>query len=497
MMSLKIDRTGEALKNNNGRLMKICSYNNSNDIDVCFEDGTIVKHKHYSAFKKGSIQHPGDKISVKDYIGQTKQQKNGQVAKIISAQNYANITVMFENGTTNKTSMGNFLKGLVGTGENRYTEEEDKLILELFNKDRKKLLSLFPNRSKVALKSRYYSLNPDVKQLPKHGKLSEDYPLLWEEVLDKEENTMTTAGSNKPILWKYKCGHIGYAKPVQRIHGMGCPYCSGERILKGVNDFQTLFPDIAAEWDQEKNNILPSEVFPMSNKKYWWKCSTCGYEWKANVNNRTSKHKGCPKCSAKRVGDMLRSTTKDFVENAHKIHGYKYDYSYVNYHSCHEKVLILCKEHGYFWQTPIEHLKGAGCPHCASSHGESIIFNYLKNADISFEAQKTIYYSDGTWGFIDYFTNKGAIEFDGRQHFQSIDYFGGRNGLKSNLERDKKKNDYCKKEGIPLLRIRYDQIDEIEKILDNFISNPTFYIDRYNPYLTNEEYYSIKEATNV
>jgi hypothetical protein len=53
-----------------------------------------------------------------------------------------------------------------------------------------------------------------------------------------------------------------------------------------------------------------------------------------------------------------------FVERAREIHGDKYDYSQSEYTGMLEKIKIICPEHGEFWQTPANHLKGKGCPTC-------------------------------------------------------------------------------------------------------------------------------------
>ena len=57
-MSKKIDRTGEIAYSNNGEKMVIIRYDNKNDIDVQFDDGTIVEHKQYNNFLKGKIKNP-------------------------------------------------------------------------------------------------------------------------------------------------------------------------------------------------------------------------------------------------------------------------------------------------------------------------------------------------------------------------------------------------------------------------------------------------------
>lgn len=54
------------------------------------------------------------------------------------------------------------------------------------------------------------------------------------------------------------------------------------------------------------------------------------------------------------------------------------------------------------------------------------------------------------------------IEFDGKQHFESVDFFGGEEGFESRMKRDRIKEDYCKKNNIPLLRISYAQYKNLK-----------------------------------
>lgn len=57
-----------------------------------------------------------------------------------------------------------------------------------------------------------------------------------------------------------------------------------------------------------------------------------------------------------------------FYNKANEIHSGVYDYSKVIFERAHTKVIIICKEHGEFLQTPLSHTdkrKGAGCPSCA------------------------------------------------------------------------------------------------------------------------------------
>ena len=61
-----------------------------------------------------------------------------------------------------------------------------------------------------------------------------------------------------------------------------------------------------------------------------------------------------------------QKTTNQFIFDAKKIHGDRYDYSKVEYKKSLEKVCIVCPVHGEFWQTPNSHLYGRGCPKCGS-----------------------------------------------------------------------------------------------------------------------------------
>jgi len=60
-----------------------------------------------------------------------------------------------------------------------------------------------------------------------------------------------------------------------------------------------------------------------------------------------------------------KRTLEDFILRARKQHGDKYDYSKAVYNGVHEKICIICPEHGEFWQEVNNHLHGAGCPECA------------------------------------------------------------------------------------------------------------------------------------
>jgi hypothetical protein len=70
-----------------------------------------------------------------------------------------------------------------------------------------------------------------------------------------------------------------------------------------------------------------------------------------------------------------------------------------------------------------------------------------------------------------------CIEFDGKQHYEPMSFFGGVDSFNKLKINDKIKNDYCEENYMNLIRIKYDQIDDIYQILWDslkiYIKKPT------------------------
>lgn len=313
-MSIKqILRLGETSINHDGDKMTIINYKNASDIDVLFENGTVAKHKKYSWFCQGKIRNPQVYKDFNARIGERRKNKQGDTITIIEYKNSQNITVRFDDGHTVQTSYSNFCNGLIKSRDVTFTDEENKLILELYPTNKEKLLSLMPQRTIASIKSQYYRIADNVKEQKHYGLLKSYSSDIWDEVVNKEKHKDISAGSKKAIDFKFPCGHIGKIKPVQRIHGMGCPYCNNKRVLKGFNDLQTVNPALACEWSYERNRLNPDEVLPSSNKKVWWRCKR-NHEWEASINNRNRKHYGCPICTKidhESIGERL---VKEFLD---------------------------------------------------------------------------------------------------------------------------------------------------------------------------------------
>lgn len=131
-------------------------------------------------------------------------------------------------------------------------------------------------------------------------------------------------------------------------------------------------------------------------------------------------------------------------------------------------------------------------PTCSS--GEELIKQYLKSKNIKFNWQHYIRDIKRRYDFSIEKNNKLIfIEFDGEQHFRPVNHWKGRKGYIERRKADIEKNEYCKYNEIPLLRIRYDQAYCIPNMIDDILLNETKYLNQINTYLSNDEYYSICE----
>lgn len=105
----------------------------------------------------------------------------------------------------------------------------------------------------------------------------------------------------------------------------------------------------------------------------------------------------------------------------------------------------------------------SSCGCLNSSNGAIKIIEILNQNNISFETEK--YFSDckdiNSLPFDFYVNNKYLIEFDGKQHFQPIEHFGGEEAFQKRKQHDQIKNEYCKNNNIPLIRIPYTHLKNL------------------------------------
>lgn len=164
-----------------------------------------------------------------------------------------------------------------------------------------------------------YLCNPPQAIMKGFNDLATTHPHLLKE-WDYEKNTIlpdqVSGGTERIIYWKGHCGHNYGQMVYNHAKGIGCPVCAGKQVLEGANDLYSLFPDIASEWDYEKNLNTPSQVTAFSNKSAWWKCKL-GHSYKQPIGRRTGNQKsGCPVCAKERKSSFPEQAIFFYLKNS-------------------------------------------------------------------------------------------------------------------------------------------------------------------------------------
>jgi len=129
-------------------------------------------------------------------------------------------------------------------------------------------------------------------------------PVLAEQWNSVKNGTLTAemvvASSGKSVWWECNKHHSWKAVIAARNDGHDCPICNNRALAVGENDLKTLRPDLANEWDHEKNSpLLPENVFSQSTQRVWWTCKE-GHSYEAIVYNRFYGT-DCPYCNSNRL----------------------------------------------------------------------------------------------------------------------------------------------------------------------------------------------------
>lgn len=177
------------------------------------------------------------------------------------------------------------------------------------------------------------------------------------------------AGNRRKVWWKCAMGHEWQASIASRSTGVGCPVCAGRKVVPGENDLASQFPEVAAQWDHEKNGALtPEGVSPYSNRRVWWVCEK-GHGWPAQIMARTGSGSGCPYCAGRKVlpgFNDLASQEPEIAAQWHPDLNGALTPDMVTVGS-HKKVWWQCPS-GHVWKAVV-YSRGrgrkCGCPVCA------------------------------------------------------------------------------------------------------------------------------------
>ena len=239
--------------------------------------------------------------------------------------------------------------------------------------------------------------------------------------------------------------------PSGHLGGCGCILC----VDRGGTQRYDLhkFTEKAKETHEDKYDYS-KVVYVNSQTKILIICKIHG-EFLQTPNSHVSGA-GCIKCAG-----VNKCSTTEFKEKAIQKHGEKYDYSMVNYIDCKNKVIIVCKEHGQFSQTPDSHVSGRGCRECQAQI-LSDIHTYTKDKFI--EIARSIHGDKYDYSKVDYVNSQTKVIIICREHGEFLQtgagHIGGGGCRTCGIESSALKKRYTNEEFIEkATRIHGDKYD--------------------------------------
>lgn len=288
--------------------------------------------------------------------------------------------------------------------------------------------------------------------------IKEVYDLVGDEYIFLEKYVT----ANTKILCKHNiCGHEWAIRPSCFLSGQKCPNCSR---LKTDEEFK-----------KEVYNLTRDEytflnTYKGANIKISCKHNLCNHVWDVPPSSFLRGTR-CPKCAMQRIGVLNTKTTEMFVREVYELVGNEYTVI-DEYKHCFTKINIRHNKCGNpYFVDPNNFLNGSRCPQCNESKGEQAIRKYLEDQNIKFNQEHSfenlVGVNEGLLRFdFAIFDNQNKlkllIEYDGEFHFRKAYEEQKFEELQIH---DERKNQYCKDNNIPLLRIPYWEFENIEDIL--------------------------------
>jgi hypothetical protein len=179
--------------------------------------------------------------------------------------------------------------------------------------------------------------------------------------------------------------------PKTHKRGNGCITCGREKTSKARKSNVDAFIQKANEVHDNKYDYSKVQ-YNKASEKVIIICIEHG-EFLQTPNGHLGGA-GCRKCSTQINSDKARKTIEEFIKESIEVHGEIYDYSKVEYKKTGEDVIIICREHGEFLQTPNSHLSGSGCKFCSGcykSNTQEFIIKSIKIHGDKYDYSKVEY----------------------------------------------------------------------------------------------------------
>lgn len=276
----------------------------------------------------------------------------------------------------------------------------------------------------------------------------------------------------KVKIYCKKCEEYFWQLPFNHLSSHGCLTC-GRKLagMKTRRSFESVVDDSVLTHGN-KYRYLNME-YDGGEAFIVMKCKECDTVFKQRSKDHIAGH-GCIKCAAANVGIGRRKLQSKFISDAIEEHGDLYGYSKVEYINSTTLVIIICKTHGEYWQRPMDHLEGCGCPKCKTSKNEQRIIRWLDCNNIDYIHEKSFddcrSPKNRPLKYDFYIPARNLlIEYDGSQHTGTLNmgaYIITPEQSRRIMEYDKIKNEYASRNNIRLLRIPYWDSKNIGTILD-------------------------------
>lgn len=254
-----------------------------------------------------------------------------------------------------------------------------------------------------------------------------------------------------------KCGNTYEVQPNAFFHGSRCPYCKG-----GVKKSDKWFKQKVMSLVGNEYTFL--DAYVNARTKIRVKHNKCGNIYKVRPNDFFCG-KRCPHCFG-----TPKKTNAEFKQQVYDLVGDEYAFL-DDYVDSRTKIRVKHDKCGNIYEvTPNEFLSGRRCPYCSNYKSELIINKILKSLNINYEYQKTFDDLKDTRSLSYDFYIPGQnilIEYQGVQHYQPIDYFGGKDKFAIQKKHDRMKVDYAKNNDYNLIAVPYteDTFIKIKKYL--------------------------------
>lgn len=249
--------------------------------------------------------------------------------------------------------------------------------------------------------------------------------------------------------------------PNLHLFGEGCPKCKADKTAERCKYDTSIFISKCKEVYGEKYTY-ENTIYMDSRHSVIITCPIHG-DFHINPSSFLLDKKGCTYCANDAFNKRRSISFGDFKSRAKLMHGDLYSYDESTYCNLTSKTRILCKKHGEFYQTGINHIKGEGCPICNFSKLELDIYKALIKNNIVFEQQKTFdWLRDENLLKYDFYLPEYniAIECQGIQHFESLNFFGGKAAFEKRVYLDNIKKELSKKHGIDI--VYYSTLSDID-----------------------------------